>query len=133
MINLRCFAHIRCLCANGGVKLEDEFMKLRYEMPDSWRDVPILSGVMKSQLNDLIFSIQKYLYDDKYDNSYGVRLEFINFMMTKYPTTPILDLGRAGNGNRFDMEMYVSCVPLGPNAKVHYGVLRAQEDYRWIC
>ena len=106
VINLRCFAHIRCLCANDGVKLEDEFMKLHYEMPESWREAPVLSGLMKSQLNDLIFSIQKYLYDDKYDTSYGARQEFINFMAKKRPTIPILDLGRAGNGNRFDMEMY---------------------------
>ena len=106
VINLRCFAHIRCLCANDGVKLEDEFMKFHYEMPETWKDVPVLSGVMKSQLNDLIFSIQKYLYDDKYDASYGARQEFINFMEARYPTVPVLDLGRAGNGNRFDMEMY---------------------------
>ena len=103
VIQTRCFAHIRCICADRGVEAENRWMDDRYRIPEDWRKDVRLIGLMKTDLDSLIHSIQKYVWDSKLGAGYAKLQDFQSFLRGN--ELRCKSMGSRKTGNRMDKSM----------------------------
>ena len=105
VIQTRCFAHIRCLCANDGVIFENEWLKGAYVVPEGMRADGI-EQFLKPELNSVIYALQKYLWDESFDAGYSRYADFQTWIERR--EIDPRSLGRKGTGSRMDKSMQLA-------------------------
>ena len=103
IIQTRCFAHIRCICADRGVEAENKWMEDRYNIPEEWRKDARLANLMKSDLGSLIYSVQKYVWDRTLGPAYTKLQDFQTFLSEKKIICK--SMGGRMTGNRMDKDI----------------------------
>ena len=103
VIQTRCFAHVRCICADRGVEAENRWMEDRYRIPEDWSKDVRLIGLMKTDLDSLIHSIQKYVWDSELGAGYAKLQDFQSFLHGN--ELRCKSMGSRKTGNRMDKSM----------------------------
>ncbi len=103
VIQTRCFAHVRCICADRGVEAENRWMGDRYRIPEDWSKDVRLIGLMKTDLDSLIHSIQKYVWDSELGAGYAKLQDFQSFLHGN--ELRCKSMGSRKTGNRMDKSM----------------------------
>ena len=99
----RCFAHIRRICADRGVEAENRWMDDRYRTPEDWSKDVRLIGLMKTDLDSLIHSIQKCVWDSELGAGYAKLQDFQSFLHGNELRCE--SMGSRKTGNRMDKSM----------------------------
>ena len=59
IVDERCFSHIRCLCANDSVKMENEYMKANFIIPEEWKGAEY-AWALQANVDSLVYACQKF-------------------------------------------------------------------------
>lgn len=103
IIQTRCFAHVRCICADRGVEAENKWMEDRYSVPEDWKKDIRLASLMKSDLGSLIYSIQKYVWDKDLGPTFTKLQDFQTFLSKS--NLRCKSMGGRMTGNRMDKDI----------------------------
>ena len=106
IIQTRCFAHIKCLCTNDGMMLENEWLKGAYIVHEAMRADGGIGQFLKPELNSVVYALQKYLWDESFDAGYSRYTDFQTWI-ERQEIDPRL-LGRKGTGSRMDTSMQLA-------------------------
>ena len=103
IIQTRCFAHVRCICADRGVEAENKWMADCYNVPEDWKKDIRLANLMKSDLGSLIYSVQKYVWDKDLGPTFTKLQDFQTFLSKN--NFRCKSMGGRMTGNRMDKDI----------------------------
>ncbi|MEE3073036.1 MAG: hypothetical protein VX305_01950, partial [Actinomycetota bacterium] len=105
IVDERCFSHIRCLCANDSVKIENEYMKANFLIPEEWKGTDY-AWALQANVDSLVYACQKFFGEQTDTNlSYNKSVEFKTFFDDNKARHGWIyrSVGRKGTGSRMDM------------------------------
>ena len=105
IVDERCFSHIRCLCANDSVKIENECVKANFLIPEEWKGADY-AWALQANVDSLVYACQKFFGEQTDTNlSYNKSVEFKTFFDDNKARHGWIyrSVGRKGTGSRMDM------------------------------
>ena len=101
ILRVGCFPHLRCLLATWAIKEEDIYMKAKIPVQEQHLR-------MDSDLNSLLFAIQKNFHRGFDQYAKGEQNSFYAYLAMHFPEYPLFNTGRAGTGTRMDANFEVA-------------------------
>jgi hypothetical protein len=105
IVDERCFSHIRCLCANDSINMENGYMKANFVIPEEWKGADY-AWALQANVDSLVYACQKFFGEQTDTNfSYNKSVEFKTFFDENKLAHGWIyrSIGRKGTGSRMDM------------------------------